>query len=837
MDSDGRRDVDELVARARQLPPPERDRFLDTACQGASELRRAVERELALPGLEPTRTQPSTRPDSSVRPAAGAADTAAQPHDHREPDADLPTSGAFPGYHIVRELRHGGQGVVYQAIQQATKRKVAIKVLLHGKFASAAARRRFEREIETVAQLQHPDIISIFHADVTSDGRPYYVMDYVRGEPLSRYVREHRLSLRQTLELFARICHAVHYAHQRGVLHRDLKPSNILIDADGNPKVLDFGLAKWLAAPVDAGVTTTQAAVGTLPYMAPEQTRNDPDKIDVRTDVYALGVLLYVLLTGYYPYPVTGDLAEVLNHIVHTPPVPPEKSWSSAGGVGSRTGTASGRQRCPIDREVRTIVLTALAKQRERRYQTAAELAGDIERYLGQQPIHARGDSVAYLVSTRARTLVRRHPVLTYLVVIWAAAFITDAIVVRAVYSWTPLNDAYERRLSGLFGGHNAVPLERVRVVALTDVTDVERLARAAEVEGVTRAENRSLRRLHGRLMEELADGAPLAVAYDISFEGETDFDEGFARGARTLRDQGVEVIVGTTGWLADERGLPRLSRNILPHVRWGSMVVGASGPGRWGLDVCLQRAGHDAAPSLALATLAAARRPDAAAYWTLQPDAHAVDVRYVRPAEVAPRAGHWVAEQDRVKLTEVSREEGDYPQFGIRRGDQLGLLATPIPDTRVLDGATIPYHEVFRADDAQLREWFAGKVVVVGDLRGTTDRHQHPDGRQIAGCYIHATGIDMLLGDRAVRVPGAWATPLLLLGGALLGVLAMLAAGNSAARRIGFLIVLAIAACAACVVAYQQGGFLCNPLAPLSALVLAALFGLLVRRESHARV
>ena len=399
MDSERRLEVDQVVARARQLSPAERRQFLDAACQGADELRGAVERELALQGLELTRTRSPGGPDESAPPPA---DT-------------------FPGYQIVRELHHGGQGIVYQAIQQATKRKVAIKVLLHGKFAAAAARRRFKREIETVARLQHADIISIFHADVTSDGQPFYVMDYVRGEPLNNYVREHRLTLKQTLELFARICHAVQYAHQRGILHRDLKPSNILIDTDGNPKILDFGLAKWLAAPIDPGVTTTQAGVGTLPYMAPEQTRNDPDKIDVRTDVYALGVILYRLLTGCYPYPVTGSLADVLGHIVHTPPIPPETAWSSDGGVASRTGSTSGRQRCPIDREVRTIVLTALAKQRERRYQSAAELAGDIERYLAHQPIHARGDSLAYLVSTRARTLVRRHPVLAYLLAIWAA--------------------------------------------------------------------------------------------------------------------------------------------------------------------------------------------------------------------------------------------------------------------------------------------------------------------------------------------------------------------------------------------------------------------------------
>ena len=140
------------------------------------------------------------------------------------------------GYEITRELSRGGQGVVYQAIQQSTKRKVAIKILLEGPYASKSARRRFEREIELIAQLKHPNIISIFHSGTTPDQRQFYVMDYVRGTPLHRYVREKKLTLEDTLKLFGTVSEAVQFAHQKGIIHRDLKPSNIIVDAGGTSR-------------------------------------------------------------------------------------------------------------------------------------------------------------------------------------------------------------------------------------------------------------------------------------------------------------------------------------------------------------------------------------------------------------------------------------------------------------------------------------------------------------------------------------------------------------------------------------------------------------------------
>jgi len=355
---------------------------------------------------------------------------------------------AVDGYDHLRELHRGGQGVVYQAIQQTTKRKVAVKVLLEGAGASRAAQRRFEREIELVAQLKHPNIISIFHSGRTRDGRQFCVMDYVRGLRLDEHVRQRKPALRGLLELFATICDAVAYAHQRGIIHRDLKPSNILVDAQAMPKVLDFGLAKQLVGPVETLASMTGQVFGTLPFLSPEQVRGNPEEIDTRTDIYALGVILYHLLTGQYPYPVEGQLAEVISHIAETPPTPPSRSWTAEHGL---IAAQSGAAQCPIDHELETIVLKALAKDRERRYQSANEFARDIRHYLAGEPIDAKRDSTWYVLK---KTLQRYKLPVTMaavlLLVITAAMFTSVALWKQAAaerdQKESALQDARDQR-------------------------------------------------------------------------------------------------------------------------------------------------------------------------------------------------------------------------------------------------------------------------------------------------------------------------------------------------------------------------------------------------------
>ena len=329
---------------------------------------------------------------------------------------------AIPGYEGLRELGRGGQGVVYLATQRSTKRVVAIKLLLDGFLASETTRRRFEREIDLVAGLQHPHIVRLYDSGVTDDGHPYYVMEYIEGSTLDEVVRSAApaiVSIPTTLALFVKICDAVNYAHLRGVMHRDIKPGNIRLDPAGEPHVLDFGMAKSAlqayGPPDQPALSLSCQFMGSAPWASPEQAEGVVSAIDVRTDVYSLGVLLFQLLTGQFPYAVVGPLATVVQTIRTVPPARPSSL------------------RTEIDDELETIVLKALAKEPERRYQTAGELAREIGRYLNHEPIEAKRDSAWYSVKkTLRRYRLAAGVASAFLVVAVGVAITTTVLYGRA---------------------------------------------------------------------------------------------------------------------------------------------------------------------------------------------------------------------------------------------------------------------------------------------------------------------------------------------------------------------------------------------------------------------
>ena len=370
----------------------------------------------------------ASTPTSSHQAAATEAFSPAAEPAELNPNSHSTATLAIPGYELLREISRGGQGVVYQAIQFSTKRKVAIKVLLEGHFASRASRKRFEREIELVASLRHPNIISVFDSGVTPDGHPYYVMDYVRGLPITAYIRGQQLPLQEALRLFALVAGAVSHAHHKGIIHRDLKPSNILIDSDGAPRILDFGLAKTLTTTEKSVFSLTGQVVGTLPYMSPEQTGGNPDEIDTRTDVYSLGVTLYEILTGKPPYPVAGTLAEVIRNITQTEPLPLVRAWSSDSGIHSSAVRAA---KCPVDHELEIIVRKALAKHRDRRYQSAGELARDVNNYLTGAPLDAKRDSALYLISKA----IQRNKLPVAIAAAFAVIVLGSVVALSILYS------------------------------------------------------------------------------------------------------------------------------------------------------------------------------------------------------------------------------------------------------------------------------------------------------------------------------------------------------------------------------------------------------------------
>ena len=307
-----------------------------------------------------------------------------------KPDFAKTLESMIEGYEIVEELPRGGQAAVYKAIHTATKTNVAIKVLLPTMMASARARYYFEREAELIASLDHPNIVSIRDSGIIHH-QYYFVMQYIEGQPLERYVRSEKLSFRETVMLFNKICTAITYAHQQGIIHRDLKFANILVDKRGEPHVLDFGLAKAVGlseeAPDNAVATMTGQLAGTLSTMSPEQAAGRPDLIDVRTDVYSMGVMLYHMLTDQYPYEVTGSTLQVLQNIQKVDPIRPRQIIRK------------------FDSDVEAILLTTLDKEPAKRYQSTAELKRDIENWLDGRPIRVKSISTTYLL----RKIIARH--------------------------------------------------------------------------------------------------------------------------------------------------------------------------------------------------------------------------------------------------------------------------------------------------------------------------------------------------------------------------------------------------------------------------------------------
>lgn len=285
------------------------------------------------------------------------------------------------GYRITRELGAGGMGVVYEAQQESPARAVALKVIRPG-LVSRSLTKRFTHEAAALARLQHPGIAQVYEAGVDAGaGRPFIAMELIRGTPLNEFVRNRKPQLEDKLSLFLKICDAVEHAHRRGVIHRDLKPGNILIDSDGNPKVLDFGLSRFTDS--DRAVTTVATNVGqilgTLSYMSPEQAQGSPGVIDERSDVYALGVILYELLAGKLPIEVSaGPVHEALRAITTDEP--------------TSISVVDRRLRGDLD----TITRRALEKDPSRRYQHAADLRDDVRRFLENQPIAARPPSAMY---------------------------------------------------------------------------------------------------------------------------------------------------------------------------------------------------------------------------------------------------------------------------------------------------------------------------------------------------------------------------------------------------------------------------------------------------------
>lgn len=346
----------------------------------------------------------------------------------------LAADGDFIGpYRILRELGRGGSGVVYVAEQQNPRRQIAVKVI-HGSGRDAAKHERsLQREARALARLQHPSIAAVYDAGRTDTGQLYMAMECVDGISLTAFSRRNQQTVREKLELFIAVADAITSAHQRGVIHRDLKPSNVLVQDDGRPKVLDFGLAKLLTADSDdtdappSLFTEVGRVAGTIPYMSPEQVSGASADLDVRSDVYALGVMLFELLTGRFPYtPDKHNLVSAARTICETPPLVPSTLQPQCRG------------------DLDTVLLKALEKAPERRYASVAEFAGDVGRILNHEPITAKPAGTWYTLKKFAQ---RQRATVAVAIVSLVLLVIATGTAIGQAVSATRQRDAAQRRL------------------------------------------------------------------------------------------------------------------------------------------------------------------------------------------------------------------------------------------------------------------------------------------------------------------------------------------------------------------------------------------------------
>ncbi|MHC4539384.1 MAG: protein kinase domain-containing protein [Planctomycetota bacterium] len=513
--------------------PEQRKAYLDQACRNDADLRAEVEELLKAH---------EKAGDFLESPAIGS-------------DVTLNSSPTIEGpgtrighYELLELIGEGGMGLVYLAEQkEPVRRKVVLKVIKPG-MDSKQVIARFEAERQALAVLDHPNIAHVFDAGTTETGRPYFVMEYVKGMSITRYCDERKLSIEQRLRLFEQVCEGVYHAHQKGIIHRDLKPSNILVSVHSDravPKIIDFGIAKAITQPLtDKTFVTFQGQLlGTPEYMSPEQVDFATQDIDTRSDIYSLGVVLYELLAGVPPFDRESlarlGFAEVQRTIREQEPASPSSRLSSLGKQAKVIAESRRTQVVPLarrlHRELEWIPLKAMRKDRCRRYRSATELADDIRNYLTGRPLMAGPETAIY----RVRKFVRKHAGSVATVALVAVAIVLGLVVSTAMY----------------FRSERALKREAIAHNQTQEAKEKEEIARirAEEAENVAEEKAESYRRLSYNYGVALAD----AKYRDADIEGVRRLLKDSPQDLRgwewqrleSISDQALMTLRGHRGW------------------------------------------------------------------------------------------------------------------------------------------------------------------------------------------------------------------------------------------------------------------------------------------------
>ncbi|HXJ41425.1 MAG TPA: serine/threonine-protein kinase, partial [Bryobacteraceae bacterium] len=437
-ESDAWKRIEDVFLEAVERSGESRQRFLAAACEGDEELRREVD------ALLEADDQGSATVTSVVRNSVVSV--------FRE---ELDGLSAGP-WRIVEEIGRGGMGTVHRAVRADGEFhiEVAVKILMRG-IHSRLLLDRFRRERQILARLEHPNIARLLDGGTTSAGLPYLVMEFVAGEPLTRYCDSRNLPVRERLALFRKVCDAVSCAHRNLVIHRDLKPDNILVTADGIPKLLDFGIAKILEPTSGSSeeLTMTTERMGTPAWCSPEQIRGG--HIGVATDVYSLGVVLFRLLTGYRPYRVESITWENATHVICEREAMRATEALSAGpkDLDEANRTAQSRGTTPeglrrqLAGDLENILALALRKEPERRYLSVDKFSDELQRHLDGRPVLAAGDTMTYFVGK----FVRRHRLGVTLAIVLTLLLCASAVATLWQARRLSLRVAEDRKLATTF--------------------------------------------------------------------------------------------------------------------------------------------------------------------------------------------------------------------------------------------------------------------------------------------------------------------------------------------------------------------------------------------------